>query len=1116
MLFVPVAHGQTSAELQAMITGLLAQIAQLQAQLGGSTGGSMATTDLPIAPLTVGSTGPGVKALQQILINGGYLKISAATEYFGSLTRAALAAWQAANNVSPAAGYYGNLTRAKMASMMSTGTGTGTGTGSGSGTGTGTPTAPSSGLVVGLASDNPVAGALISSSNSAAARVPVLAVNLTAGNSSGVTVSEIKFTKQGVLADGSISGAYLVENGQVISQFTSLNQGVLTFSGLNLSVGAGQTRKLWLAIDPSTNLSAGNTVSFSLTSGSMVTAVDASNQVVTPTGFFPVNGNVFTITSVSNPSIATLTLASSTVGNSVYAGTQNVLVGQWTMTAGNSAVMPRSINFKVTGSANKTDIKNVKLFLNGVQVGNTLPMVASDGSAYFDLTQGSSSVRINTGSTVMQIYADVMGSPSFTFKFQILNTYDIYAVDTQYNVPIAATVTNGGGNGTEITINQGSLTVSLASDTPTGNIARGGSATKLAKFTIYAAGEPVKVKWLTFGLTFTGGTVNLDNTIKNIALVDDAGGQVGSTVNSLMTTATCTDTSFSAATSSPVNCFGSSGSPINYIIPANTTRVLTLQGDIQSTADFSTVVARLTGNTSNLQGLTSSQSANSGSVQGGALSLVTSNLTTTVNSGVGTQTVAASQSGAKIGSYSLTASSAEGVNLTSITLTTSASSTLFSNLRLMVGSTQFGVTQPSLTASGQYTFSGALNVPAGTTKVVDVYADALSGIAGVTYPAITSITNCAGSGATTFTSVTSCSATGQSVRGAGQATVQVALDSGSPAAGQLVMGSTGNTLATYRFTETSNVESIKITSLNILDQVAATSTTKSGFSNVSLYDSTGLLGTAGSPTTTASTSNPGAGYIYSFNLSRPIIVPIGGSISVTLKGDVSSFANSGATDNTTHVFKIATSTETTNDTSTETVVALGLTSNTASAVSLSSPNANAQTVLRTKLTVATTASGPTTNRNKATTDDLGSISFTADAAGALLLNTVTITYSGTAPSGTAFFDSASQVLYDPSTGTSYTKATGATSTTSISYNLAGYALSAGQTKIFTLRLDTLTNTTNVGASGISKSLDAKINAGTDVTYTTAVSGGTANVSLPTTGPGAPPTTINSVSYTSGT
>lgn len=81
---------------------------------GGTTGGQVlgASTYNFTMDLTIGSRGADVSALQQMLIDAGLLAIPAPTGYFGELTRAALAKWQAAHGVAPAAGYFGPITRA--------------------------------------------------------------------------------------------------------------------------------------------------------------------------------------------------------------------------------------------------------------------------------------------------------------------------------------------------------------------------------------------------------------------------------------------------------------------------------------------------------------------------------------------------------------------------------------------------------------------------------------------------------------------------------------------------------------------------------------------------------------------------------------------------------------------------------------------------------------------------------------------------------------------------------------------------------------------------------------------------------------------------------------------
>ncbi len=1109
-----------STDLAAQIAALLAQVNQLQAQLAAKDGtSSMSFTH----NLTVGSKGNEVTALQNVLASKGYLK-AAARGYFGSLTKAAVVAWQIAAGISPASGYFGPKSRAAFAAMAGPATpppAPAPAPAPGSPPGTPAPNAPASGMSVALASDNPASGSLIPSSS----RNKVFNATFTAGVAGPVTISSIKFRKVGVLSDSSIAGAYITEGGRVLSQYNSISGGFVNFAGLSLTVGAGQSRTFGLQIDPAAGLNAGNTVSFSLNSAADIVSFDASNAAVNETGSFPIAGNIFTVTTVTNPSLATLTITSSSIGTNVTAGTTNALVGAWNFTVGNSKVNLSSIKFQSIGSATMTDLKNVKLLINGTQVGQTLASVGANREAFIDVSANPG--VFNTGSNNVQIYADIMGSPSYNFQLEILNSYDVYALDSQYNVPVLAAANVG----TQVTIVAGTITVSQAASTPTGNVAAGQSGITLAKFTVYAAGEAVKIKWLGVGLNLTGASGTIDTLFKNLALTDDAGGQVGTTINTLSTSVTCTDTAFNSTFSSTttltyVNCYGNSASPINYIVPANTTRVFSLKADVQSAVSgtgttFSTVVGRLVGNTSNLQGLTSSQTASSAGANGSALSLASSNLTVARNSAIGTQNVPANTTGKKIGSYAFTASTAEGVTVSSLSITANGGS--WSNLLVKVGSAQFGSTQGTVASGTTYSFSGSpFTVPIGGTTYVEVFADALSSASGNASPA-TVLSGCSASGAVSLTAISCTSTNGQNITFAGQSSITVSLDSGSPATAQLVMGSfqsaTVNNMAIFRFTETSNVEDVKITNLNVFDTVAA-STTKSGFGSVSLYNSAGtLLGTAGSAITSIVTStnnsSSGPGYYYTFNFATPVVVPQANSVSLTLKGDVSSYASSGATDNTTHVFKITNSSDTALATNALVVVALGSTSNATSVVTLSSPNANAHTILRSRLLVTATAAGTATGRSKQTVDDLGYINFAADAAGAVQIGSVAITYSGSAPSGSNFFNSAAGLItiFDTNGNVTYNPVT--TSTTKLTYDLANYQLSGGSSKSFTVRINSTVPQTAAGTSGVSQTLAATVSASTDVTWQDALpnQGATGGLSLQSS---TVPIPINAVSYAQGT
>jgi|GEM_PF-1731408 len=96
------------------VESILAKIAQIRAALAEMNGGTTTVAVEASADLDLESEGPQVVSLQTWLIAKGYAIPAGATGYFGAQTQAALAAYQAANGITPAAGYYGPKTRAFM------------------------------------------------------------------------------------------------------------------------------------------------------------------------------------------------------------------------------------------------------------------------------------------------------------------------------------------------------------------------------------------------------------------------------------------------------------------------------------------------------------------------------------------------------------------------------------------------------------------------------------------------------------------------------------------------------------------------------------------------------------------------------------------------------------------------------------------------------------------------------------------------------------------------------------------------------------------------------------------------------------------------------------------
>ena len=181
------------------------------------------------------------------------------------------------------------------------------------------------------------------------------------------------------------------------------------------------------------------------------------------------------------------------------------------------------------------------------------------------------------------------------------------------------------------------------------------------------------------------------------------------------------------------------------------------------------------------------------------------------------------------------------------------------------------------------------------------------------------------------------------------------------------------------------------------------------------------------------------------------------------------------------------------------------------------------TVLRSNLVVSASALGSTSGRAKNTVDDLGTITFAASNAGSVALNTVILTISGSLPTSTFKTDSVTPLydvkLYDAALGTvaqgtatssACTSGGTCTFTFSLGATTSGYVISAGSSKTFTVRVDSLTHSTAGGTGSVTLGVNVATTAG--VAYTDAIDGSGVTANVPST---SVPLTINSVSYAQG-
>jgi hypothetical protein len=862
------ASAQTTSSLQAQIAALLAQIQTLQSQLNASGSTSTGATYNFTSDLTVGSTGSQVMALQQFLIAKGDLVLATPTTYFGALTQAALAKFQAANGITPSVGYFGPKTRA-FVNSMSTGTGTGTGTG--------TTVVVPTGAPLSVALDPQTPGA--TNVANGAVNTPVLKLDFTAGTSP-VTVTNLVLNRTGLSQDTDLDNVYIYNGATKLASNLGFNNGAITFSnGAGLfTVPANTTYQVTVTVDIDKSTSTtGHIFQIGLASAANVTGGTFS-------GNFPLTSSQFTIATVSN--LATLTVSGVQGGStSVNAGQLNDLVAQMTVQAGNNPVKVTHVNFTNVGSVTPSYLQNVKLMDGSAQLGATISSLGSNNIATFDLS-GAPLMLTSGQSVVLSLYADITGGVNRNFQFSIQQSSDVQAVDTNYGVGIGASLPTGTSfpiNFSQVTINNGGVVASKDAATPTTYAVAGNTNQVFAKFDVLASGDSIKFNELDFNVAMNNGSV-----VNNFRVVDDQGAQIGSTANPVNITATGSTTVAEG-----------SGS-LNYIVPANTTRVLTVYGDLPSSAS-GTIQVTLNG--SNPSGNTSAQSystyasATTSAVSANTLTILASstNLLVSRNYGLGSPVSApAGGSQVRIGSYTLTAGQVNGVNLTGVTIlaTTSLQANYITNLSVFDGSTQVGQTYAQVSGGSSYNFNSAapIAIPANGSVTLDVFANISSGV--TTSSTVTSVTTLSNVNASTQAgnAIAVASTYGQNVTFNAGGALNGSLSAGTSQASQLGMSVGGVNVAQYQFVADNNGGET-LTKLTVFDDSTTTATTTPG--NSSDLVNYRLTDTAGNVLSTASENS--SGYLI-FNLTG-LAIPVNGTQYVNLVADTNSYpyAISGGT-----------------------------------------------------------------------------------------------------------------------------------------------------------------------------------------------------------------------------
>jgi len=726
-----------------------------------------------------------------------------------------------------------------------------------------------------LSSDNPASNTLIETQSAAD-----LAHFTFSGSG---TVTSVVLQRLGVSSDVTLSNVYLYQGTKRLTDAATVSSGKITFSDTAGLFTVNGSANIAVKADVADGTS-GQTLGVQLTSFN-------GNAV-------SLSGNLFTI--ATNPTdLATIAVGAPTPLTLASINPQNDYP-IWTsiVTIGNHEVSLRSLQVRVIGSVVAGDLRNFRLYKDGVQIGSSIAQQDANGYVVFDFGSG---ITLATGGRTLKLLADIVGGSGKNFFISLRNKADISAYDTQYGVGLldstgvypASAPTQTLGDGTEVlSIGAGTLTITKTTDSASGDVIKDATGVSLVKYTFTANGEALKVESLKANFTAGGTAVASLMSLRNGAIYVD-GAQVGS-VQSL-----CEDSAALAASCSASTLVASPNSSTLFnlgsslVIQPGTPRTVEIRADIYDNTGTNnatagqTITAQFIAGTSNVQKMVSlGYLGNSAATVGSALTIKTGSFNAAKYTGYANQSAVVPRSQFKIGHYTLSAASSEDINVNTITIdTASISLNELQDMYIVVkndaGSTVYtSAAKATITASttSSNSFSVTLTIPKTKVWQIEVYANLLTKL-GTPLDTFSTNMDAAGTTANSATAVSAVAATGQSITAIAGSLVLA--NSGSPAAA-VVNG--GVTKTAYVFTLQPQYDDFYLdeASFNLLSVVASST---GAISMAHLYAGDVLVGSSPITSTTS-----GAMDFSGLNFSIP---QGGGTKTFSVKVDLSNVGVGG-------------------------------------------------------------------------------------------------------------------------------------------------------------------------------------------------------------------------------
>ncbi len=772
-----------------------------------------------------------------------------------------------------------------------------------------------SGLSVSLASDSPASATV----PKGATGVNYVKFNVMNGTGSSMMIDSATLHRVGAGAPSDFSNVYLFEGNTRLTTGRSVNSSTndVSFSGLNLSLAAGQTRTLWVAATMSGTAAAGDVNAFQVTAVMSGTA-NASG--------LPVQGNNMTL---AGATVGSVTIAKSGSLTNPKVGQLNVKLAEFQLSAGAAEDLDvKRITLFQSGNISRSNLSNFKLRAAGTDVATAASIDEKDHIT-FVLTGNTLLEKGNT--RTYEVWGDIGGGArsADTIKLATEEDTDVWAQGRTFGFGASVvrtaydgdSCTSSSGDCSYLAVEGGQITITFNGPAAR-DIATNSKDQEVLNFTI-ASQSNVEVRNLRLSITATGidaagGLWNDAATdvanYTDIKAIDTASGVVVSGPQDVLVTGS--DTTQSLVFNDVFTL--SAGQSRTFKVTLDVANQAALADDTIR-VDLAAFASNDIRNLDNSTFVDTSTIVPSSTISGNAMTLRTPSLTVSTASTPVAQTFIQGSQNIALAGISLQAGQGGDVKVTSMTVqmrvdsdnnagffngcennSEAGSADKFStdillSAKLMNGAAQVGdikspTSSTALCAStdgGLLQFTNMnLTVPAGQTVTLNLYGSLSGSIANLNDTIDFTVANADVTAQDVDGNTVSKSGSSNSadmiISSSGSMTYALAPDDTESEAG-LVLGGTNAVLAKYRFTAQN--EDLKLAKVRIrLTDAATTSGTVAAVNSLSLYDGSTLVAGPVSPNSSGNADFSSFSFVVSKDSSK----------TLTVKGDLNQVGPSGA------------------------------------------------------------------------------------------------------------------------------------------------------------------------------------------------------------------------------